>query len=78
MTGLHNLVSLLNMIANRDIEEAYSLIEKLPYSYDEKRDLLRWASAYSRKGNILFDRFNDDRKKLESMDSSIHGVYTKV
>ena len=67
--GVTRLVSLLNMITDSSLDDAYSSIRMMRLSSDLKRELLRWASCFSVKGNRLLERYNDDQDRLRRYDS---------
>ena len=68
--GVDRLLSLLNEIADTtSLDELYSSFQDNELSREYKKQLLRWASAYSKRGNVLLERFNKDQERLKKLDS---------
>ncbi len=69
--GIERLVNNLNDIADKDnIDELYSDFMKQNISDSYKRDLLKWASTYSLKGNILLERFVNYRDRIVNLENT--------
>ena len=54
--GTEGLVAVLNQIADAsNTQEAYDSLFAKPGTVSFKKDLLKWASSFSRRGGILLD-----------------------
>lgn len=67
--GIKRLIKILNLISDNSTDESYGYIMNMYISSEYKRDLLRWASTFSKRGNILLEKFNERLDKIARADS---------
>lgn len=68
--GVERLVDNLNSIAeDRPLDELFSDFMKQNISSSYKKELLKWASTYSLKGNKLLERFINIRDRIVDPDT---------